>query len=106
MDNKEARLLAQKNYQTMTRFKNHVVKDMVSDEHTDEGPDNFGSVYKTVCGTVCGTVCSAVCFLKILGRPKIRHYVLFIFMYFEIRCIRHIGGTTLECNNRFRVGTH
>ena len=42
MDNKEARLLAQKNYQTMTRFKNHVVKDMVSDEHTDEGPDNFG----------------------------------------------------------------
>ena len=59
MDNKEARLLAQKNYQTMTRFKNHVVKDMVSDEHTDEGPDNFDLVYNTVLHhkTVCSTVC-------------------------------------------------
>ena len=36
MDNKEARLLAEKNYATMNKFKNHVVKDMVSDEHTDE----------------------------------------------------------------------
>ena len=36
MDNKEARLLAKKNYATMNKFKNHVVKDMVSDEHTDE----------------------------------------------------------------------
>lgn len=39
MDNKEARIQAQRNSETMQRFKTHVVNDMVSDEHTDEGLD-------------------------------------------------------------------
>lgn len=37
MDNEEARIQAQRNSETMQRFKTHVVNDMVSDEHTDEG---------------------------------------------------------------------
>ena len=37
MDNQEARKQAQRNSETMQRFKTHVVNDMVSDEHTDAG---------------------------------------------------------------------
>ena len=43
MDNREARVQAQRNSQTMQRFKTHVVNDMVSDEHTDEGQVDLAS---------------------------------------------------------------
>ena len=36
MDNKEARIQAQRFSEKMQRFKTHVVTDMVSDEHDDE----------------------------------------------------------------------